>query len=67
MIGLAARGHSIRVVRTCIELTVFAIGWALGGTVGIGTVVYALSIGPLAHVFVPRFAIAGCRRQNRKP
>ncbi len=59
MMGWAARGHQIRVVRTCIELTVFAIGWILGGNVGIGTVIYALSIGPLAHVFVPRFAISG--------
>jgi uncharacterized membrane protein YczE len=57
MTGWAARGRSIRVVRTCIELTVFAIGWALGGSVGIGTVLYALAIGPLAHVFIPRFAI----------
>ncbi|HUJ54751.1 MAG TPA: hypothetical protein VLW49_02050 [Gaiellaceae bacterium] len=56
MIGLAARGHSIRVVRTGIELTVLVTGWLLGGTVGVGTVVYALSIGPLAHVFVPLFA-----------
>jgi uncharacterized membrane protein YczE len=56
MTGLAARGHSIRVVRTAIELTVLASGWLLGGTVGVGTVVYALSIGPLAHVFVPLFA-----------
>jgi uncharacterized membrane protein YczE len=37
---------------------VFAAGWALGGNVGIGTVVYALGIGPLAHVFVPRFAVS---------
>jgi uncharacterized membrane protein YczE len=59
MMGWASRGHQIRVVRTCIELMVFAIGWILGGNVGIGTVVYALSIGPLAHVFVPRFAISG--------
>lgn len=59
MMGWAARGHQIRVVRTCIELTVFAIGWILGGNVGIGTVIYALSIGPLAHAFVPRFAISG--------
>jgi len=58
MIGWAARGHSIRVVRTCIELTVLACGWALGGTVGIGTVLYAISIGPVAHVLVPRFTIA---------
>jgi uncharacterized membrane protein YczE len=56
MTGLAARGHSIRVVRTGIELTVLATGWLLGGTVGVGTVVYALAIGPLAHVFVPFFA-----------
>jgi uncharacterized membrane protein YczE len=56
MTGLAARGHSIRLVRTGIELTVLATGWLLGGTVGVGTVVYALAIGPLAHVFVPLFA-----------
>jgi uncharacterized membrane protein YczE len=56
MTGFAARGHSIRVVRTSIELTVLAIGWLLGGTVGVGTVLYALAIGPLAHVFVPLFA-----------
>ncbi len=56
MTGLAARGYSIRVVRTGIELAVLATGWALGGTVGVGTVLYALSIGPLAHVFIPFFA-----------
>jgi len=53
MTGLAARGHSIRVVRTLLEVTVLACGWALGGTVGVGTVVYALAIGPLAHIFIP--------------
>lgn len=57
MTGLAARGHSIRVVRTGIEITVLVIGWVLGGTVGVGTVAYALGIGPLAHFFVPRLAI----------
>jgi uncharacterized membrane protein YczE len=56
MTGIAARGHSIRVVRTGIEVTVLVTGWLLGGTVGVGTVVYALSIGPLAHVFIPLFA-----------
>jgi uncharacterized membrane protein YczE len=56
MTGLAARGHSIRVVRTGLELAVLVTGWALGGTVGVGTVLYALSIGPLAHVFIPLFA-----------
>jgi uncharacterized membrane protein YczE len=57
MTGLAARGHSIRIVRTSIELTVLVTGWVLGGTVGIGTVVYALGIGPIAHVTIPRFRI----------
>jgi uncharacterized membrane protein YczE len=57
MTGLAARGHSIRVVRTGIELSVLGTGWLLGGTVGIGTVVYALGIGPLAHFFIPILAI----------
>ena len=57
MTGLAARGHSVRVVRTAIELTVLGAGWVLGGTVGIGTVIYALSIGALAHYFLPRLDI----------
>ena len=57
MTGLASRGHSIRVVRTGIELTVLLAGWLLGGTVGLGTVVYALGIGPIAHLSIPRLAI----------
>lgn len=57
MTGLAARGHSIRIVRTSIELTVLVTGWLLGGTVGVGTVVYALGIGPIAHVTIPRLRI----------
>lgn len=56
MTGLAARGLSIRVARTGIELTVLAIGWSLGGTAGVGTVLYALGIGPLAHLFLPVFS-----------
>jgi len=56
MTGFAARGHSLRLVRTCIEITVLAAGWLLGGTVGVGTVVYAVCIGPLAHIFVPLFS-----------
>lgn len=59
MTGLGARGHSLRVVRTGIEATVLLIGWLLGGTVGIGTLVYAACIGPLAHVFVPLFSRPG--------
>lgn len=57
MTGLARRGHSIRLVRTLIELTVLGTGWLLGGTIGIGTVVYALGIGPLAQFFIPRLAV----------
>jgi uncharacterized membrane protein YczE len=56
MTGFAARGHSLRLVRTSIEITVLAAGWLLGGTVGVGTVVYAVCIGPLAHIFVPLFS-----------
>jgi uncharacterized membrane protein YczE len=53
MVGLADRGHSLRVVRTTIELTVLVVGWLLGGTVGIGTVLFALAIGPIVHVTIP--------------
>jgi uncharacterized membrane protein YczE len=58
MTGLAARGHSIRLMRTAIEVSVLAAGWLLGGTVGVGTVLYALSIGPLAQFFIHRLRIA---------
>lgn len=59
MTGLVRKtGKSVRLVRTIIEVTVLAIGWLLGGTVGVGTVVYALGIGPLVHVFLPRLAVA---------
>jgi uncharacterized membrane protein YczE len=58
MTGLVARtGLSVRLIRTSIEATVVAIGWLLGGTVGIGTVVYALGIGPLVHVLLPRLTV----------
>ncbi|MDN5724314.1 MAG: hypothetical protein L0G99_00080 [Propionibacteriales bacterium] len=53
MTGLAARtGGSLRLIRTGIEVTVLAIGFLLGGTVGIGTVLYAVGIGPLAQLFL---------------
>ncbi len=65
MTGLARRGHSIRVVRTALEVSVLAAGWVLGGSVGVGTVVYALAIGPLAHVFVPLFTRGGVAAPGR--
>jgi uncharacterized membrane protein YczE len=53
MTGLVHRtGGSIRLVRTSLEVTVLALGWLLGGTVGLGTVLYALSIGPLVQLFL---------------
>lgn len=58
MTGLAARGLSIRVARTMIELSVLALGWLLGGTVGVGTLAYALAIGPLAHYLIPKLTVA---------
>src|SRR4051812_35709967 len=62
MTGLARRtGRSIRLVRTGIEVTVLAAGWLLGGTVGIGTVAFALAIGPLAQLFLPMFDCAPAR------
>ncbi len=58
MTGLVARGvGSVRVVRTSIEVTVLGVGWLLGGIVGIGTVAYALSIGPLLHLLLPRVQV----------
>ncbi|WP_420708154.1 YczE/YyaS/YitT family protein [Streptomyces sp. 142MFCol3.1] len=58
MTGLHRRtGRSIRVVRTVLELAVVATGFALGGTVGVGTVLYAVAIGPLAQLFLRVFAV----------
>ena len=62
MTGLAARGLSIRRARTIIELSVLGLGWLLGGSVGVGTILYAVSIGPLAHRFIPLFS--GGRRET---
>ncbi|GAA3101459.1 YczE/YyaS/YitT family protein [Streptosporangium carneum] len=53
MTGLNRLGLSIRSARTIIEATVLAAGWLLGGTVGLGTVVFALAIGPLSQFFMP--------------
>ncbi|PBC65183.1 hypothetical protein BKI49_04870 [Streptomyces sp. Tue6028] len=58
MTGLHRRtGRSIRVVRTVLELAVVATGFALGGTVGVGTVLYAVAIGPLAQLFLRVFSV----------
>ena len=57
MTGLAARGPSIRLVRTGIELAALAVGLALGGTVGIGTVLFAFTIGPNVQFWLERVAL----------
>jgi uncharacterized membrane protein YczE len=58
MTGLVRRtGGRVGVIRTSIELTVLAVGFLLGGTVGLGTVVYAVSIGPLLQLLLPAFEI----------
>ncbi|MBO3681989.1 YitT family protein [Streptomyces sp. NEAU-YJ-81] len=58
MTGLHRRtGWSLRLVRTGLELAVLATGFALGGSVGLGTVLFALTIGPLSQFFLRVFAI----------
>ncbi|MDQ0851668.1 putative membrane protein YczE [Arthrobacter sp. B3I9] len=58
MTGLVGRtGWSVRAIRTGIEVVVLAAGWLLGGSVGVGTVLYALAIGPLVQLLLPRFTV----------
>ncbi|MBC1185361.1 MULTISPECIES: membrane protein YczE [Kluyvera] len=58
MTGIHARtGWPIRRIRTTIELSVLVIGMLLGGTFGVGTVLYALAIGPLIQIFLPWFQL----------
>jgi uncharacterized membrane protein YczE len=59
MTGLARRtGLSVRVCRTAIEVTVLAIGWLLGGNVGVGTLIFALGIGPSIQLIFKLLGIA---------
>lgn len=56
--GIVARtGISVRRVRTVLEIVVLACGFVLGGTVGLGTVLYAFGIGPIVQVFLPWFEV----------
>ncbi|MEI2712553.1 MAG: hypothetical protein V9G04_04455 [Nocardioides sp.] len=58
MTGLArVTGHSIRLVRTVLEVVVVLIGLALGGVLGVGTILYALAIGPLTQLMLPWFLV----------
>ncbi|MFI7299115.1 YitT family protein [Streptomyces sp. NPDC050121] len=58
MTGLHRRtGRSIRLMRTAVEAAVVVTGFTLGGTIGVGTLLYAVSIGPLAQLFLRVFAV----------
>jgi uncharacterized membrane protein YczE len=58
MTGLVARtGRSVGLIRTGLELAVLGVGWLLGGTFGIGTLAYALAIGPLVQIFLPLMTV----------
>ena len=57
MTGLARRGHPVGVVRFGIEIAALTIGWMLGGTVGIGTVIFAFGIGPMVHIALDRMSL----------
>jgi uncharacterized membrane protein YczE len=58
MTGLAGRSSwPVSIVRTVIELSVLTLGWWLGGAVGLGTVLYALAIGPIIQATLPYFEV----------
>jgi uncharacterized membrane protein YczE len=65
MTGIAKRGPSVRVARTVVELTALAVGFALGGTVGVGTLLFAATVGPNVHWHLDRMTLpeAGPRRR----
>jgi uncharacterized membrane protein YczE len=66
MTGLVRRtGGSVRLVRTSIEVAVVVTGWLLGGVLGLGTVLYALAIGPLVQVLLPRLSLTPATRPTR--
>lgn len=57
MTGIARRGSSIRLTRVILEIAVLTTGWLLGGTFGVGTVAFALLIGPIVQFFLGRWTI----------
>ena len=57
MTSIARRGPSIRLTRSILELVVLVSGWLLGGTLGVGTLVFVFLIGPLVQFFLPRWTI----------
>jgi len=57
MTGLARMGYPIFAVRAVIEIGALVVGWILGGTVGVGTVIFALAMGPLVHFFMEKLSL----------
>ena len=68
MTGWSRRtGISIRLTRTVIEVSVLAVGWLLGGSVGVGTVLFAVCIGPLSQLFLALFGYPAANRATAVP
>lgn len=65
--GVRVTGWEVRWVRMGIEAAVLALGWILGGTIGVGTVLYALANGPLLQMFMPMFEIRPTEAVSRVP
>ena len=66
MTGIARRGRSVRAVRTGIELAALTVGAVLGGSVGVGTVVFAATVGPNVHFFLDRMTLPEPRPRRRR-
>jgi len=64
MTAIVRRGPSIRLTRVIMEVTVLVTGVLLGGTFGIGTILYALLMGPLVQIFLPRWTIGTGRPED---
>ena len=65
MTGIARRGHSVRAVRTGIEVSALVLGAALGGSVGVGTVLFAVTVGPNVHFFLERMTLPDAVRRRQ--
>jgi uncharacterized membrane protein YczE len=57
MMGLARKGVNVGIARIGIEVSVLVIGWLMGGTVGVGTLVFAFGVGPLVAIFLPKLSL----------
>jgi uncharacterized membrane protein YczE len=66
MTGLATKGINVAAARIGIEITVLIIGYFLGGTVGIGTLVFAFGVGPLVAIFLPMLSMKPLYRHQEK-